>query len=210
MKTIKKTPLFAILLLLATSCISDSPVYMYCIAFSFKDTNGIDLVSPLADEKWQAKYDHAKWYGSINPDKYVLDIIPANPYIFETDSLVIRDTARPYFTVAKYDDQYSRVTDFKEEIYDEEGYYYLQNRLTGRAALSGFQDKISYLITCSLIFGDTSAHEIITYWEEDQTIPESSYSDRFPVCVSAVIDGKEVKPTKSNLSFYCVDIVLDK
>ena len=68
MKTIMKCIVLAVLTLSATSCISDSPVYMYFTAFSFRDAKGIDLVSPLAEERWQAEYDHAKWYGSINPD----------------------------------------------------------------------------------------------------------------------------------------------
>ena len=45
------------------------PVWKYTLAISFKDTEGNDLVAPLAEERWDSNPDASHWAGYINPDK---------------------------------------------------------------------------------------------------------------------------------------------
>lgn len=208
MRTIRIIILFLVAMTVC-SCITDGPMYMYYVAISFRDRQGDDLVASLCEEKWKPDGDHSRWYGEINPETYLLDIIPSSPYIFEEEDNVIRDSSRPFLQVAKFDENRRCVSNFRQQT-EGDGYYYLLNRVGGRVALSGFQNKVTYLLICPSIFGDDMAHEIITYWKDNNEMAESSFEERRPVCTLAVVDGQEIVPEHGEYYYQYIDVTLDR
>ena len=84
------------------------------------------------------------------------------------------------------------------------------NRVSGRVDLSGFQDKVTYILICPTIFGDDLAHEVITYWRDNNDIAESSFENRFPICTRAVVDGQEIIPKRGDYYYQYIDVILNK
>lgn len=203
------------------------PIDYYWLTINFRDASGNDLIAPLGDERWKPARDHSNWAGEINPDKYKLDILLSNPheswdntiYNYMATEAFIPDENRPYFTIAKYNEDFKGTLTYKGEQLD--GYCYLFSNF-GIPAINGLQQSLTYNITCPAIFGDNLTHNIVTYWAEDKNASNNSDDEtilfQYPQCTGASFDGKEiivksavVYATESRQYYsYFIDIALDK
>jgi len=92
--------------------------------------------------------------------------------------------------------------------------------------LLDLQKTIKYQITCPAIFGDSSVHEFITYWAEDENDDPNVYG-QVAICTKVEYEGKVITPirgetimhvefpdssgnTDAEFVTYLVDIVLDR
>ena len=222
--------LIAIVSLLIQGCNNDDYVPgghdldFYWLTVSFKDASGKDLVAPLADERWRMEADKnlSDWPGTINPERYKLDIILSNPHESWDNTIYNSraragyspDVNRPYFSISKYNADYEGTLTYTGD--DIDGCCYLFSNFN-IPAINGVQNTLSYKITCPTIFGDSSIHEIVTYWT-DNSKDTNKVSSRRPECKAAKFDGNEVLVKKvlvdatSNQKYYSyfVDIILDK
>jgi hypothetical protein len=191
----------------------DPSVDVYFLSISFKDGSGNDLVAPLGDEKWKQPGDISYWSGEINPDRYNLDIVSSSPLETTSHPNHIPANTRPYFLMDKFDENY-------KIIEEGDGIWYLSNE-TQWNGRSGIQEYLTYKITCPTIFGDSSIHELVAWWDKDPFVAEHS-KDRntgalYPECKKATFDGKDysvkqVKIENGVWTFYgyFIDIVLDR
>lgn len=192
----------------------------YRLAFGFKDSEGKDLIVPLAEEQWIEEGDN-NWPGGINPDKYKFDYILSNPpdwwdntiYNVKPAPGIIPDVNRPYLNVLQFDDKghmclngYSGaelrirfddkgsvwVNDHSEEGSDKCSWYLLKDMIS---APSHPQKTIKYQITCPTIFGDSSVHEFITYWTEDEN-DDPKVHGQVAICTKVEYEGKVITPIR--------------
>lgn len=197
-----------------TACDWFSPVipmgnkYSYYLHISFTDREGNELAAPLAAEVYKTDASKA-WRGEINPEKYTLDLTLSKPEI-------VPDNIGFSFTMSKFSDQHVMEIPNADGTYGPDGKWYLNFR--GYVMDSGVthHDYLKYKFSCPVIFGDNSAHEIISYWAAGI---QGSNIEYFPTCTKVVIDGKEMTPergvtinTETNTSYigYFVDVVLDR
>jgi hypothetical protein len=131
---------------------------LYYLSIGFKDANGADLVGPL-DMKSGYKLD------IVCPDINGSSV--EGPSQFQ-----------------KYD-FYEKFPDYKEQLGETYNGYCLFNQMM-LYRNQGLQKTLTYIITSQAIFGDTSAHEIVTYWDYSDG-PESG--TMYPVCTRAVYKG---------------------
>lgn len=197
-----------------TGCDWFSPVipmgnkYSYFLHISFTDREGNELAAPLAAEVYKSDASSA-WRGEINPENYTLDLTLSKPEI-------VSDNIGVSFTMTKFSDEHVMETPNSDGTYGPDGKWYLNFR--GYVMDSGVthHDFLQYKFTCPVVFGDNSAHEIISYWTAGI---QSSNIEYFPACTKVVIDGKEMTPVRgvtisqeTNTSYigYFVDVVLDR
>lgn len=201
------------------------PTYSYRINLSFSDQSGNDLID---EEEWSI--DGKEW---TNNKLYSLSLEYSHPDAFPHDipGVVYYDKHNPEFTMQKYNSQYHMI------LRTQKGKYYL-NHHCGYSKTGGLdialacgtddyikdnplQDYIIYKLTCPILFGDNSVHELITYWDDDLCFPYDSPEaleqlTLYPHCYKALFDGKEVLvnavPRQTNREYYdyYIDIVLDK
>ena len=251
MKRFKQLLLLTILSITVTACGQDSlepetgdtivgvtgTAYNYCVTISFTDAAGNDLVAPLGTDRWKNPNSSAYWHGSINPEKYALEIVLSDPSDRHRipNPNVVYDKRIPYFMMAKYDSNYQCTSHFGAEYTEGEGKYYLScvwrtsvyNRYDWDNLMwvdyNPVQDYITYHIACPTIFGDESVHTLVTYWDADLCSITFDQKDartwsQYPSCTKAYFDGEEV-PVETVLvrhneirDFYAffIDIVLDK
>lgn len=222
MKTLHYSFLLATIVVLISGCGKEiepssegsiSPVDDYILFISFKDASGNDLVAPLGEEKWNNPGDISYWSGEINPDKYNLNIVSSSPSVPTSNPNYIPANTRPYFLMDKFDENYK----YKEE---GDGIWYLSNE-THWNGRSGIQEYLTYKITCPTIFGDSSIHELVTWWDKDPLVAEHTKDRKtgalYPECKKATFDGKDysvkqVKLENGSWTFYgyFIDIVLDR
>ena len=200
---------YFIILLIVVSCDTDKcepesgrplkPVYIYDMAFHFKDKAGNDLASPLAEEQWRPENYQGPWSGQINPERYSLEIKSVNP-----DKWIHRTFWGPIF-VSEYDPHLLMVT-----AKDYSGYLLYNEVLLHREY--GLQNYLTYRISCSTIFKDNSEHYITAYWNNN---PEDI---EYPECTKVLFDEQEVEvrkylvntPGDRNYYVYISDIVLEQ
>ena len=196
----------ALFVLTACDKISDvePPYYRYIIEISFTDSSGKDLVAPLGEERWRMTNLDSDWHGTINPDKYTIEVEYSNPPIpFSCDGLVRSDHQGPVL--------------FMREI---DGKYYLS--VSKLLASQDFkQDSLVIKLACPTIFGDSTTHKLDTFWSYDSTVPyspELPWSfEQFPQCIRASFDGEGLVPRHGidhvphyGYFNYFIDIVIDR
>ena len=228
MKTIKISVLLATSIILLSACdiLGSQPVgdyipsWHYDLYISFRDVDGNDLVAPLGVERYQSSSrEKTHWAGTINPDKYSLDIIVPNPpswwdnTIYNTRAYpgMIPDVHRLRLETYKYDDNHNNTTYCPGPASEDgDGYYYLISRFGLLAYREWYKDGmcvdkeetklqeyLTYKIKCPMIFGDEEIHELKACWK---FTPESEnmlkYRPRYPECVRIEFGGKEYTPVK--------------
>lgn len=194
----------------------------YWLNVNFKDIAGNDLVALLGKECWESAADPSYWDGRINPDLYQLDVILSNPHASWNNNIYnsraregfIPDVNRPYFFMVIYNEEDEVALSSFKGASETEGYCYLFSNFH-IPAINGIQDSLTYKIMCPTIFGDNLIHEITAYWKENLKDSEGA---RYPECINATYDGKEVQVKKllvdsavnRNYYSYFIDIVLDR
>ena len=83
----------------------------YRLHINFKDAAGNDLVASLGEEYYISESWRTKWVNEINPDKYSLDIILSDGV----------NATKPYYTLAKYNDNHSWLIPEVNGRYDGDG-----------------------------------------------------------------------------------------
>ena len=224
----KKQTIIILLSAVALLCIScrdqayeHSPTWVYHLVFSFKDSEGKDLVKPLADEQWMTdpKQDH--WSGEINPVRYLLDVIYSNPPDWY-DNTIYNRKAYPGFIPTEHKCIFSACQNSQELPVSPWYLRYYNNTHHIDTWGEEVQD-LTFKITCPTIFGDESIHEVVTYWEPGEKPIYTSNA----ICTKAVFEGKEYLPKKNvnvfhyefpdtsenkdvEMVYYAIEIVLDK
>ena len=186
----------------ATSC-------TYYIDISFRDSLDNDLVAALVEESRTPEGDFSKWTDEINKDKYRLDVLMATP-----DGNII-SVSLSELTLAKYDVNHRLLSVNDEELNSIEGYYYIEIALITSAKEFGLREIHTYQLTCSDIFGDSSIHEITSYWTfslEDVNPPLKN--DKYPECYGVLFDNQIIVPvrkateTRASHFTHFVDIIV--
>lgn len=187
MKTIRFTFIFTIAAVVLTSCDWFNPVippnskqYYYFLHINFKDAEGNDLATPLADDMYKTA-EGKPWAGEIDPDKFSLELFPADADIPEERITTI-------LTLSKFDDQHYMQPTNPDGTYGPEGDWYLNFRCIIQGGADILQDHLIYKFKCPTIFGDDSVHDITAYWNEGYLFDKLSC---YPSCPKVVIDGVE-------------------
>lgn len=239
MKTVQYVGVIIIVFLSLSCCskvdmeVSESfPQDFYWLTISFRDAAGKDLIVPLAEERWMMEEDKdlLVWPGTINPERYNLDIVLSNPdnswdntiYNYKATKYFTPDVYRPYFTIAKFNEQFvGTLTYCGEEDSVKDGYCYLFSQFI-IPAINGVQEYLTYKITCPTLFGDDSTHEIVAFWNKDPfTVGQSKDRKKgalYPECTKALFDGNVVSVKKAvahsaktkDYYSYFIDIVIDR
>ena len=173
---------------------ADDPCDAYGIQIIFKDKSENDLVSLVKDD-WTI--DH---WGLVNPDLYNLEIKKTRP-----DEWIRRTYSEfggysPVFSISK--------------IPNEDEIVSLYN-ITTLLSWYGWQDKLTYRITCPTIFGDSLSHDIEAFFGKDPYVYRRTILT-YPECTKVLFEGKEfpVKSVlydeKNELATNVVEIVLDR
>ena len=220
MKSLKPIIILLLLALIQSSCneselAKTSLHWEYSLAISFTDSEGKDLVKPLADEQWMSNPKLTHWAEEINPDKYTLDVIYSNPPDWY-DNDIYNHRAYPGF-VPDVNRRYFRVSQINQNMLDSPWYLtyydYTDIDMWGEEV-----QNMVFKITCPSIFGDDSTHNVETCWEQGEK-PEIFLSDA--KCTKVVFDGKQYFPEQKvyvihfesqdvERVYYAIDIVLDK
>lgn len=178
---------------------ANDPCDAYELNIIIKDKSGNDLVYLLKDA-WSDKHT-----GVINPDLYSLDLKKTSPNewlhrTFYKWGLIVSEDYYPAFVIRKYS--------------PEDEYFSLYNIMTLFSA-DGWQDSLTYRITCPTIFKDSLSHDIVAFWGEDP-YAYRRINFTWPGCTKVLFDGKEV-PVKSvlydeknELATNIAEIVLDR
>lgn len=182
--------------------------YYYCLNISIFDTDGNDLVEQLKAKQWLPHDNQSFWTGDINPDSYNLDIQFSNyPPSYSSE-------AKIYYSIAKYDGDYSQTSTFGSSYTEGDGKWYLiqsfpcslpvyvTNEKGERIQINPVQDHIKYTISCPSVFGDDLEHEITAYWDdaEGQTKLSDNIPSRFPECIRVEYEGKTYTPVKVDMT----------
>lgn len=193
------------------------PAWEYSIAISFKDKEGNDLVSPLAEEQWDSNPDASHWAGYINPDRLHLDVIYSNPpdwfdnttYTHKASPEMIPDEHVKYCTASQYGQS-------------DSPWYVVHGEATYINTWGEEVRDLTLKITCPTIFGDNEIHEFATCWEEGD---ERRGEEWLAKCTKLVFEGQDYIPEKKIIvkhfeNFgeewdtifvdYLINIVLDK
>ena len=164
------------------------PAWKYTISISFKDTEGNDLVAPLAEEQWSNNPDASHWAGYINPDKLHLDVIYSNPpdwfdnttYTHKAYPGMIPDVHVKYCTAVQFDQP-------------DSPWYVVHGEATYINTWGDEVRDLTFKLSCPTIFGDDEIHEFVTYWEEGE---EKRGEKRLAKCTKVVFEGQEYIPKK--------------
>ena len=179
----------------------------YWLTINFRDAIGKDLVAPLADERWMmaADKDLTSWPGTINPERYHLDILLSNPheiwdnaiYNFKATNGSIPDEYRPHFTIAKYNDKYEGTLTYTGDDVEGDSYCYLFSNFM-IPAINGLQNTLTYQLICPTIFGDSDSHAIVSYWTQNAGTADdlSVLVNGRPECYSVQFEGREIPVNK--------------
>ena len=224
MKTVIYTFILAVTGLMLSGCDKNSlsglnaarPIDFYWLTVNFKDDSGNDLVALLGKESRESAVDPSYWDGRINPELYQLDVILSNPHASWDNNIYNArgcDVNQPYFSMVIYNEEDEVALSSFKGASETEGYCYLFSNFH-IPAINGIQDSLTYKIMCPTIFGDNLIHEITAYWKENI---KDSEGERYPECIDATFDGKEVRVKKilvdsavnRNYYSYFIDIVLD-
>lgn len=133
------------------------PVFYY-LSISFKGANGADMVEAL-DMK----------------SGYKLEIVCPD----------INGSAKEGPSQFQKYDFYEKYPDYKEQLGEAYKGYCLFNQMMLYRD-QGLQKTLTYRITSQSIFGDSAAHEIVTYWDYSDA-PESG--TLYPVCTKVTYNG---------------------
>ncbi len=178
---------------------ANDPCDAYELNIIIKDKSGNDLVYLLKDA-WSDKHT-----GVINPDLYSLDLKKTSPNewlhrTFYKWGLIVSEDYYPAFVIRKFS--------------PEDEYFSLYNIMTLFSA-DGWQDSLTYRITCPTIFKDSLSHDIVAFFGEDP-YAYRRINFTWPGCTKVLFDGKEV-PVKSvlydeknELATNIAEIVLDR
>ena len=131
---------------------------IYYLSIGFKDTSGADLVGPL-DMKTGYKLD------IVCPDINGSSVEGSSQF-------------------QKYN-FYEKYPSYKEQLGEQYSGYCLFNQMM-LYSNQGLQKTLTYRITSAAIFGDNSAHEIVTYWDYSN---DSENGTMYPVCTKVVYKG---------------------
>ncbi|MBP5316217.1 MAG: hypothetical protein J6Y83_00770 [Bacteroidales bacterium] len=164
------------------------PAWEYSIAISFKDKEGNDLVSPLAEEQWDSNPDASHWAGYINPDRLHLDVIYSNPpdwfdnttYTHKASPEMIPDEHVKYCTASQYGQS-------------DSPWYVVHGEATYINTWGEEVRDLTLKITCPTIFGDNEIHEFATCWEEGD---ERRGEEWLAKCTKLVFEGQDYIPEK--------------
>ncbi len=178
---------------------ANDPCDAYELNIIIKDKSGNDLVFLLKDD-WSDTHT-----GLINPDLYSLDLKKTSPNewlhrTFYKFGKIVSDQYYPAFVIRK--------------LSPEDEYFSLYEIDTLWSA-DGWQDSLTYRITCPTIFGDSLSHDIVAYFGKDPYAYRRTILT-WPECTKVLFDGKEM-PVKSvlydeanELATNIVEIVLDR
>lgn len=178
---------------------ANDPCDAYELNIIIKDKAGNDLVYLLKDD-WSDTH-----YGMINPNLYSLDLKKTSPNIwlhrtFYKWGTTVSEDYYPAFVIRK--------------LSPEDEYFSLYDINTLWSA-DGWQDSLTYRITCPTIFGDSLSHDIVAYFGKDPYAYRRTILT-WPECTKVLFDGKEM-PVKSvlydeanELATNIVEIVLDR
>lgn len=178
---------------------ANDPCDAYELNIIIKDKSGNDLVFLLKDD-WSDTHT-----GLINPDLYSLDLKKTSPNewlhrTFHKFGAMVSEYYYPEFAICKYS--------------PEDEYFSLYNIMTLFSA-DGWQDSLTYRITCPTIFKDSLSHDIVAFFGEDP-YAYRRINFTWPGCTKVLFDGKEV-PVKSvlydeknELATNIAEIVLDR
>lgn len=216
MKQIKHTIWFALTVLLLSGCSEmalEDPVTpkapttdFYHLHISFKNKNGEDLLQPLAN--YRSDPTSNKYLGEVDPERCIAKITTTTNY--NQEAIV--------FTMAKFDALHSWITPDKNgRYYGNYGTWYLTSNFSIPSKKDGSPySPLRYWICLPDVLAPVYM-ELVTWWEEG-TVDESS-GQRFPACVMATFDTREIKPVKG-VTYnekgepyyvgYFLDIVLDR
>lgn len=177
---------------------ANDPCDAYELNIFIKDKSGNDQVYLLKDD-WSDTH-----YGMVNPDLYSLDLKKTSPNVW------LHRTFYKWGTVSE--DYYPAFVIRKLSPEDE--YFSLYDINTLWSA-DGWQDSLTYRITCPTIFGDSLSHDIVAYFGKDPYAYRRTILT-WPECTKVLFDGKEM-PVKSvlydeanELATNIVEIVLDR
>ena len=178
---------------------ANDPCDAYELNIIIKDKAGNDLVY-LLKEDWSDTH-----YGMINPNLYSLDLKKTSPNIwlhrtFYKWGTTVSEDYYPAFVIRK--------------LSPEDEYFSLYDINTLWSA-DGWQDSLTYRITCPTIFVDSLSHDIVAYFGKDPYAYRRTIIT-WPECTKVLFDGKEM-PVKSvlydeanELATNIVEIVLDR
>lgn len=178
---------------------ANDPCDAYELNIIIKDKSGNDLVYLLKDD-WSDTH-----YGMVNPDLYSLYLKKTSPNVWQRRTFykfgkIVSDQYYPAFVIRK--------------LSPEDEYFSLYDINTLWSA-DGWQDSLTYRITCPTIFGDSLSHDIVAYFGKDPYAYRRTILT-WPECTKVLFDGKEM-PVKSvlydeanELATNIVEIVLDR
>ena len=178
----------------------------YHLHISFKNKNGEDLLQPLA--YYRSDPTSNKYLGEVDPERCSLKVM-ATAFTNQEES---------FFTMAKFDALHSWITPDKNgRYYGNYGTWYLTSNFSIPSKKDGSPySPLRYWICLPDVLAPVYM-ELVTWWEEG-TVDESS-GQRFPACVMATFDTREIKPVKG-VTYnekgepyyvgYFLDIVLDR
>ena len=176
------------------------------LLLSFRDASGNDLVKGI--EFWGNNYPslsydvpggdtHAK--GIVKRELHTLDYIYEDNYV------------EPFYPHSFFRPMGLRKGEPFSEKYTEMNsnydYLYFQSYAYGDGVIMGedmppnfkpatYAKKITFRLTCSYLFGDDEAHDIVTWWKP---IYDTEKGARSPICYSIEFDGKEI----TEISYVC-------
>ena len=183
--------------------------HSHAVSLSFVDFEGNDLVKGIDGTEPESSINS----NFVAPDQYTLT---SSPSLYElghfSNPTAIYDDPHPFprlgFTPSDFQDEWEDVWDedyfrsvYTEEEYDNRMQHVYDSWMENQNARNGHNlvsvrmstlsddtklGEITYTLTLPHIFGDSDAHEIVTYWCDPSTGP-SYYS----VCYKVEIDGKE-------------------
>lgn len=224
MKTIRYTSILAVLTVVFVGCHEKEPVptklssYCHMIAVSIMDPAGNDLLFPLWEEQWMPEGRAYVYDGTINPERYELEIERPGHSPLKCWLMEERKKLRgPYFLVGNFYDSSQYFREQYGETYDMYvlANFYANIKENGTDVIE-MDTELTYRITCPTVFGDNEPHNLVTYWEESE---DRIGMSAFPKCIRAVYDGKEIQVEKipkvwedssGNGIYYLMRIVLNE
>ena len=212
MQTLLKLTVLFLTMLIINSCGKDEskeepmselyPFYQHLLYISFQDVEGNDLVEG-SEFIWNSEFGMRD---TVKPEYYTLDIIfedgIPNPWKQESAPMIVDERGKivPAYIL---DIRYPRL--------------YLAKRITSLESLekslwfethsfrTEFAEKIIFRLTCSYLFGDNEAHDIITWWELLELVQNEEIYFQ-PSCYRIELEGKEFPVEDDDTA----TIILDK
>ena len=166
------------------------PAWKYTLAISFKDTEGKDLVAPLAEEQWDSNPDASHWAEYINPDKLHLDVIYSNPPDCFDNATYTYNKTNPEAILPGDHVKYCTASQYGQP---DSPWYVVHSEATYINTWGEDVQDLTLNITCPTIFGDDEIHEFATYWDEGA---EKRGEEWLAMCTKLVYEGHEYIPEK--------------